>query len=69
MDKEIIFLVEESIEGGYEAKALGYPIFTEAENLEQLRSSIRDAVLCHFGDKEIPHVIRMHIVKEEVIPV
>jgi hypothetical protein len=28
--KEIIFLVEESPEGGYEARALGYSIFSEA---------------------------------------
>jgi len=67
MDKEIIFLVEESAEGGYEAKALGYPIFTEAESLEELKVLIKDAVQCHLGDKESPHVIRMHIVKDEVI--
>ena len=27
-DTEIIFLVEEDIEGGYTARALGFPIFT-----------------------------------------
>jgi hypothetical protein len=31
MEKEIIFLVEESLEGGYEARALGYSIYTEGE--------------------------------------
>jgi hypothetical protein len=30
---EIIFLVQESPEGGYEAQALGEAIFTEAETL------------------------------------
>jgi hypothetical protein len=37
MNKEIIFVVEESAEGGYEAKALGYSIYTEAEDLEGLK--------------------------------
>jgi len=68
-DKEIIFLVEESAEGGYEARALGYSIYTEAESLEKLRAAIKDAVKCHFVDKDAPHLIRIHIVKDEVIPV
>ncbi len=68
-DKEIIFLVEESAEGGYEARALGYSIYTEAESLEKLRTAIKDAVKCHFADKDAPNLIRIHIVKDEVIPV
>jgi hypothetical protein len=68
-DKEIIFMVEESIDGGYEARALGYSILTEGENLDDLKMAIKDAVKCHFVDKEAPHIIRMHIVKDEVIPV
>jgi hypothetical protein len=38
MDKEIIFIVEEDAEGGFTAKALGHPIFTEAESLEELKN-------------------------------
>ncbi|MEN3002532.1 MAG: 2-oxoisovalerate dehydrogenase, partial [Armatimonadota bacterium] len=34
---EIIFLVSPSPEGGYEARALGHSIFTEADTLEALR--------------------------------
>lgn len=60
MEKEIIFLVEESAEGGYEAKALGYSIYTEGENLEELKKEIRDAVECHFEEKEMPQIIRMY---------
>ena len=69
MDKEVVFLVEESQEGGYEAKALGYSIFTEAENLVELKEKIRDAVKCHFEEKEMPPVLRIHLVKDEVITV
>jgi hypothetical protein len=50
MNNEIIFLVEESIEGGYEAKALSHPIFTEADTLDELRMMVKDAVSCHFDD-------------------
>lgn len=32
-DTEIIFLVEESPEGGFEARALGESIFTEADDM------------------------------------
>ena len=45
---EIIFLVENAVEGGYTARALGESIFTEGDDMEELRSNIRDAVDCHF---------------------
>lgn len=67
MDKEIIFMVEEDPEGGFTAKALGYSIFTEAESLDELKAMIKDAVRCHF-ETDKPPVIRIHIVKDEVIP-
>lgn len=66
--KEIIFLVEEAPEGGFTARALGHAIFTEADTIKELKSQIRDAVRCHFGDETSPPVIRLHQVKEEVIP-
>ncbi|MEW8960052.1 MAG: 2-oxoisovalerate dehydrogenase [Moorella sp. (in: firmicutes)] len=69
MDQEILFLVEESPEGGYEARALGYSIFTEGESVEELKDSVRDAVRCHFEEKDLPRVIRLHFVKDEVIAV
>ena len=68
-EKEIIFLVEDSNEGGYEAKALGHAIFTEAEDLEELRLNIREAVKCHFEINELPTIIRLHYMKDELISV
>jgi hypothetical protein len=68
MAKEIIFLVEEDTRGGYSAKALGHSIFTEADNLDDLKTNIKDAVCCHFGNTKKPPIIRLHIVKDEVIP-
>lgn len=69
MAEEIIFSVQESPEGGYEAHALSAPIFTEADNLEELRSAVRDATECHFEEGERPKLIRLHFVRDEVIAV
>ena len=64
---EIIFSVQESPEGGYEARALGFSIFSQAETLDELKSMVRDAVACHFPPGEKPAVIRLHMVRDEVI--
>jgi predicted RNase H-like HicB family nuclease len=63
---EIIFLVEESPEGGFTAKCLTDSIFTQAETIDSLREMIKDAVRCHY-ENETKRIIRLHIVKEEVI--
>jgi predicted RNase H-like HicB family nuclease len=62
---EIIFLVEESLDGGFEAKALGESIFTEAETIEQLKENIKEAIQCHF-ESDPPKIVRLHFVKEEI---
>jgi hypothetical protein len=45
---EIIFIVEDSPEGGYEARALSHSIFTEAETIEELKENIKESIHCHF---------------------
>jgi hypothetical protein len=64
---EIIFLVEESLEGGWEAKALGHSIYTEAETLEELKEAVRDAVRCHLEEENLPRMIRLHVVRDEIL--
>jgi len=65
--KEIIFILEEDPEGGLTASALGFSIFTQGNTIEEIKEKIRDAVKCHFEtEEEIPKVIRLHQVKEEV---
>lgn len=66
---EIIFIVEDAPEGGYTARALGESIFTEADNLDELRFNIRDAIQCHFEQGQEPKVIRLHYVREELIAI
>lgn len=65
---EIIFLVEEADDGGYTARALGEAIFTEADDLDELRRNVREAVDCHFDEGRKPPMIRLHFVRDEVIP-
>jgi hypothetical protein len=68
-ETEIIFSIQESPEGGYEARALGQAIFTQAETMDELKKNVREAVRCHFEQGEAPSVIRLHMVKDEVLPV
>jgi hypothetical protein len=56
--REIIFLFEEAPEGGF--TALGFAIFTEADDMGALKANIRDAVACHFEGEDRPGVVRLH---------
>lgn len=67
--REIIFEVTEAPEDSYNARALGHSVFTQGEDWDDLKDMVRDAVLCHFDDREAPRVIRLHFVREEVIAV
>jgi hypothetical protein len=65
---ELVFLVEDDVDGGLTARAMGEAIFTEADDMEELREKIRDAVLCHFDDPHSrPSIIRLHVTRDEVL--
>lgn len=64
---EVIFEVTEALEGGYNARALGHSIFTQGDNWNDLKEMVRDAVLCHFEEKDVPSVIRLHLVGDESV--
>ncbi len=66
-ESEIIFAVDESPEGGYEARALGHALFTQADSMDGLREMVREAVRCHFEPDSIPRLIRLHFVRDELI--
>jgi hypothetical protein len=55
--------------GATRLSALGEAIFTEAETLPELKERVRDAVRCHFDEARRPRIIRLHLVKDELIPV
>ena len=54
---EIIFEVTEAVEGGYDARALGYSIFTQGDDWTDLKAMVKDAVTCHFSEQEVPKII------------
>jgi predicted RNase H-like HicB family nuclease len=64
---EVVFVVDEAPEGGFTARAVGESVFTEADTLDELRANIRAAVECHFEGGQAPKVIRLHIVRDEIL--
>lgn len=56
---ELLFLVEEAVEGGYTARAAQYPIFTEGDTLDNFRRNVLEAVECHFENGEATNVIAL----------
>ena len=69
MSSELVFLVEEALEGGFTARALGHAIFTEGETPKEVETNVRDAVRCHFDEDDLPQIIRLHYVRDDVIAV
>jgi hypothetical protein len=66
---EIIYVLDESLEGGFEAQALGQSIFTQPDTFDALKEMVRDAVHCRFEESARPQIIRLHLVRDVVIPV
>lgn len=63
---ELIFLVEEDAVGGFNARAMGASIFTQADSKDELLTNIREAVASQFSDDNGPKLIRLHFVRDEV---
>lgn len=66
---EIIFeIIEDELDGGYCASALGYGIHTQGDSLEEIRRNVKEAVDCYFDDTmPRPKVIRLHFVRDELL--
>jgi predicted RNase H-like HicB family nuclease len=65
---EVVFIVQEEEDGGYSAVCHRYGIFTQGDDLDDLRAMVADAVECRFeGEPAKPRQIRLHFVRDEVI--
>ncbi len=64
-ETEIFFSVKKSRDGGYEARALGHPIFTQAKTMRELRVNVTEAVACHFSGSRVCAPIRLVKVRAE----
>ena len=58
MKNEIIFTVAESLDGGYEAQAIGHSIYTQCDEYSELPATLCDAVKCHFAEDGLSYKIR-----------
>ena len=66
---EVVFIVQEDHEaGGYSAVCHPYGIFTQGDDLDDLRAMVADAVACRFeGEPARPRRVRLHFVRDEVL--
>jgi hypothetical protein len=64
---EIPIKLTAAVESGCSARAIGAAIVTEADSIDELREAVRDAVRCHVEDADRRKVIRLHLVREEII--
>jgi hypothetical protein len=67
--KEIVFQVTQEADGGYIAEAIGESIFTQAENWDELRTNVREAVQAFYFDSAPPASIRLRLLRDEVLAV
>lgn len=68
--KEIVFEVEQELDGSFVAEAKISPqeqIITQGSTIEELKMMIKDAIECHFDNEDdMPTIVRLHIVTNEI---
>ncbi|MCX6916987.1 MAG: 2-phospho-L-lactate guanylyltransferase [Verrucomicrobiota bacterium] len=64
---EIVFTVTQESDGGFVAECLSQDIFTQGDTWEELRANVREAVAAYFFDQPKPAVVRLHLVRDEVL--
>lgn len=63
---EILFTVDEAIQGGFLTREADHSIFTEVYTLEELRLGVAEVVECRFDEGQAPKLIRLHIMRDGV---
>jgi len=66
---EIVFSITAEADGGFVAEALGHDIVTEADSWDALRDNVVEAVQAYFFDQPRPKIIRLHLVRDEILAV
>ena len=66
---ENVFEVEQDADGGFTAEVLGESIFTQADNWDELRANVREAVQAFYFDSAVPASIRLRLVRDKVLAV
>jgi len=68
--KEIVFTVAADDVDGFSASwddPCGGGISTQGKDLAPLQTMIRDAVLCHFDEGEVPARVRLHFTEDPAL--
>jgi predicted RNase H-like HicB family nuclease len=66
---EIVFAITQEADGGFVAECLSHDIFTQADNWDELRTNVAEAVAAYFFDQPKPTLIRLHFVRDEILAV
>jgi hypothetical protein len=66
---EIVFSVNQEEDGGFVAECLSHDIFTQEDPWNELRANVQEAVSAYFFDQPRPALVRLHLVRDEVIAV
>jgi predicted RNase H-like HicB family nuclease len=64
---ELVFEVTQEADGGFVAESVGEDVFTQADTWNELRQNIREAVQAYFFDGTPPRLIRLHLVRDELL--
>jgi predicted RNase H-like HicB family nuclease len=65
---ELVFEVTQETDGGFVAECLTESIFTQADDWEELRQNVKEAVAAYYFDRpQRPSTIRLHLVRDEVL--
>ena len=66
---EIVFVITQDADGGFVAECLSHDIVTQAENWDELRTNVGEAVTAYFFDQPKPSQVRLHFVRDEILDV
>jgi hypothetical protein len=65
---ELVFEVTQEGDGGLVAECLTESIFTQADNWEELRRNVKEAVAAYYFDRtQRPSEVRLRLVRDEVL--
>lgn len=62
-DQRFEIIVEQLPDGTYLARSFGCCIVTEADNLADLKTQVREAVCCHFDEDCAPRGLLLRFIK------
>lgn len=65
--RKVIFVVMKDPERGYNARAIGLSIITQADTVKEMKEMIREAVKCHFDPGERPSEILVRFPRKTIL--